>query len=70
MDGTNIGPGMSSIGGIAGKGKNVNGFSITNCDVKNTYIHDNAYDSTSGSPGGILGMIYSVSGDVVINSGL
>jgi len=62
-----IGPGMSSIGGIAGKGNEVESLSIKNCDLKDTFIHDYAYDSTSGSPGGILGMIYSVRKDVTIS---
>ena len=62
-----IGPGMSSIGGIAGKGNNAESLSIKNCDLKDTFIHDYAYDSTSGSPGGILGMIYGVRKDVTIS---
>ena len=67
-DGVGICPGQSCIGGIAGKGNEIKAITITNCDVKNTLIHDNAYDSTSGSPGGILGMIYSVSKDVKISN--
>ncbi len=61
-----IGPGMSSIGGIAGKGNYVTSLSITNCDVKDTLIDDYVYTSTSGSPGGILGMIFDVDKDVEI----
>jgi hypothetical protein len=67
-DGVGICPGQSSIGGIAGKGNEIKSMTITNCDVKNTLIFDNAYDSTSGSPGGILGMIYNVSKDVKISN--
>ncbi len=60
------GPGQSTIGGIFGRGNRIKGIKIENCDFKDSYIYDNALDSTSGSPGGIFGTCYSMYGDLVI----
>ena len=60
------GPGQSTIGGIFGRGNYIRGITITNCDFKDSYLYDNALDSTSGSPGGIFGTCYGMYGDLVI----
>ena len=60
------GPGQATIGGIFGRGNYIRGITITNCDFKDSYLYDNALDSTSGSPGGIFGTCYGMYGDLVI----
>ncbi len=60
------GPGQATIGGIFGRANYLQGITIENCDLKDSYIYDNALDSTSGSPGGIFGTCYGITGDIVI----
>ncbi len=60
------GPGQATIGGIFGRGNYIRGITITNSDFTDSYLYDNALDSTSGSPAGIFGTCYGMYGDLVI----